>query len=313
MISNSFKTLKNSTNPVTLQCTFHDKNSLPEFSKLLNLLSLYGFHGIELNLPDLKALHAGELHALLHTYELSLTYIATGVYARNRGLSLSAANPELRRKSIEGCKENILYAADFGAGIIIGYLKNHPEPEPISSDRADAIQYLQESLAQLDDFAKRQNVPILLEATNRYESCVANSLADTCQIAMQATGQKTDSDMAKNSMLSILPDTYHMNIEESHPLEALDMYKGCYRNIHLSDNNRYFPGLGCLAFENYLNQLNAIHYQGTFGIEGMLKNGIAEDLDICVNYLGRVMESAAQMKNIGTMEHPERTAIASFA
>ena len=45
MRSNSLKTLKNLTNPVTLQCAYCDRNSLPEFSKLLDLLSRYEFYG----------------------------------------------------------------------------------------------------------------------------------------------------------------------------------------------------------------------------------------------------------------------------
>lgn len=301
MRSNSLKTLKNLTNPVTLQCAYCDRNSLPEFSKLLNLLSRYDFYGIELNLPDLKALPPRELSSLLRTYGLSLTYIATGVYARNQGLSLSASDPKLRQKSVDGCMENIRFASDLGAGIIIGYLKNHPDPASAPSDPAQPALYLQESLAQLDDFAKTLNVPILLEATNRYESCVANALADTCQIAMQAAALSSGNDTADHSMISILPDTYHMNIEESHPLEALGIYQGHYQNIHLSDNNRYFPGLGCLAFENYFNKLNTIHYQGTFGIEGILKNGIEEDLEVCVDYLNRLMETSAQACEMGLL------------
>lgn len=284
MTTQSFKTLRNSRNPVTLQCTFYDRNGITEFAGLLSLLSRHGFYGIELNLPDLEALPAGDLRGLLRAYDLSLTYIATGIYARRRGLSLSSADPEVRQKSIEGCMENIRYASDLGAGIIIGYLKNHPEPDNTGADQADTVLYLAESLQKLDCFARTQGVPMLLEATNRYESSVANSLCDTHQI-IELTG---------GSMISILPDTYHMNIEESHPLEALSIYQSCYQNIHLSDNNRYFPGLGCLDFESYLRRLNAIHYQGTFGIEGILKNGITEDLEVCAEYLSRVMGSAAQ-------------------
>lgn len=274
------KNLSASLNPITLQCTYYERNGMAEFLKLMNLLSRYGFYGIELNLPDLQALTAGELHSLLNTYDLKLTYIATGAFARSRGLSLSSADTAVRKKSVEGCMENIRYASDFDAGIIIGYLKNQPEPA-----KENAALYLQESLARLDSFAKDLGVPLLLEATNRYESCVANSLCGTHRIMEQTGG----------SMISILPDTYHMNLEESRPLEALDIYQGCYQNVHLSDNNRYFPGLGCLSFENYLNKLNAIHYRGTFGIEGNLKNGIAEDLEVCVEYLSRVFESAAGM------------------
>ena len=278
-MKNYFKALQTSPNPITLQCTYSDSNNVSEFSALLNQLSHYGFYGIELNLPDLQILPSKELDSLLLTYKLKLTYIATGAFAKSRGLSLSCNDPGLRKKSIEGCRENIRYAGELGAGVIIGFLKNHPGP-----DQEHAALYLEESLMQLDTFASELNVPILLEATNHYESCVANSLYDTQKI-LDAVGGR---------MTSLLPDTYHMNMEESRPLEALDFYQGYYQNIHLSDNNRLFPGLGCLTFENYLSKLNQIHYQGTFGIEGNLKNGITEDLEVCVEYLNRVIASVTR-------------------
>ena len=262
--------LGNEIFPVTLQCTYKDSLEMPTFLDLLRLLSDYGFYGIELNLPDLQSLPPQILHSLLNTYGLKLTYIATGAYAKKHEFSLSSSDSEIRRKSIEGCKENIRYAGECNSGIIIGFLKNNP-----ITDKNNALLYLEDSLSQLELFARKHNVPILLEATNRYESSVANTLEETVRITDHIGGQ----------MLSVLPDTYHMNIEESNPLEALDHYQGRYQNIHLSDNNRLFPGLGHISFESYLQKLKSIHYQGLLGIEGNVKHDIMQDLKISVNYL----------------------------
>ncbi|MCI8888147.1 MAG: sugar phosphate isomerase/epimerase [Hungatella sp.] len=265
--------LKTSKNPITLQCTCKSRSDLSEFMRLLNLLSYYGFYGIELNLPDLDILPFRDLSSMLHSYGLTLTYLATGAYAMSHNLSLSCADPVIRRKSIEGCMDNIRYAAEFRCGIIIGYLKNNPQ-----TDLWEPSLYLEDSLARLDEFAQQHQVPILLEATNRYESRVANSLEETMKILSRVNGP----------MLSLLPDTYHMNIEENRPLEMLSVYQSSFRNLHLSDNNRHYPGLGCISFENYLKKLRDIHYQGTLGIEGIIKNDPEKDLELCVNYLSRL-------------------------
>ena len=45
--------------------------------------------------------------------------------------------------------------------------------------------------------------PVYIEATNHYEALLANTLADAASFAVNANGP-----------LWILPDTYHMNIEE---------------------------------------------------------------------------------------------------
>ena len=267
MLKNSFKTSKY---PFTLQCTYKGSACLPDFTRLLDLLSFYGFYGIELNLPDLDSLPARELQGLLENHGLDITYIATGAYAVAHHFSLSSEDKLLRQKSLEGCMANIDYAAQFHCGIIIGYMKNNPH-----TPCHDASRYLEESLAKLDEFARPYEVPILLEATNRYESQVANSLEETLQIIQRVQGK----------MLSILPDTFHMNIEERCPLKMLSECQSHFHNLHLSDNNRYFPGLGCISFENYLKKLQEIHYQGPLGIEGILKDNLENDLETGVRYL----------------------------
>lgn len=268
--------LKICRNPITLQCTYRNTAEQPEFVKLLDLLSFYGFYGIELNLPYPQIMPPKALRSLLDANGLSITYIATGAYAHAHHLSLSSPDLQIRKKSIQGCKENIRYAAELQAGIIIGFLKNS---DPLC-DKKQARMLLEDSLTELNTYAGIYQVPILLEATNRYESCIANSLNDTMEII----------DHVHGSMISILPDTYHMNIEESQPFESLAAFQDNYRSLHLSDNNRYFPGLGCIPFDNYFKKLDEIRYQGILGIEGTIKYGIPKDLEICVNYLSGVFE-----------------------
>lgn len=267
-------TLHSSRYPVTLQCTYQGSEEMASFTALLKLLSKYGFSGIELNLPDLSAISDNTLQKLLGSLELRLTYIATGAYAKARGFSLSSPDPVLRRKSIEGCKENIRYASQFHCGIIIGFFKNQP-----SDKKENAEHYLTDSLIQLSDFARELNVQILLEATNRYESSVANALTDTFQIVHQIG----------SPMISILPDTFHMNIEECDPFHALRVCSGHYPNVHLSDNNRFFPGMGCIPFERYIQTLDDLQYQGTLGIEGNILQNPETDLEITVRRLSPIL------------------------
>lgn len=267
-------TLRSSRYPVTLQCTYRGSEELASFTTLLKLLSEYGFSGIELNLPDLSAISVSTIQKLLAPLKLRLTYIATGAYANARGFSLSSPDPVFRRKSIEGCKENMRYASQLQCGIIIGFFKNKP-----SDKKENAERYLTDSLIQLNDFAKELNVQILLEATNRYESCVANTLSDTFQIVHKIG----------SPMISILPDTFHMNIEERDPFHALRVCNGHYLNVHLSDNNRYFPGMGCIPFERYIQTLDDLKYQGTLGIEGNILQNPVTDLEIAIRRLSPIL------------------------
>lgn len=272
--------LKKCRFPFTLQCTYPDSTEEDSFLRLLDLLSTYGFYGVEINLKDLRVPAPERLTARLGTFGLRLTYLATGKYSCIHGYSLSAASPALRRASVEGCRESIEYAAACGCGVIIGYFKNNPAVDTEMPER-----YLEESLCELAPLARRLGVPLLVEATNHYESKIANSLSQAAALARRVDPQ----------IVFPLPDTYHMNIEESDPLGALEACSGLFPNIHFSDNNRFFPGFGCIDFRRYLRQLEKIHYTGTIGIEGNLKYAYRQDLEITAAYLSDISRNTAPL------------------
>jgi len=123
--------------------------------------------------------------------------------------------------------------------------------------------------------AEQADVSICVEATNRYESCVANTLDGTRRLL----------DGISTGVLEILPDTFHMNIEEKDTAVALEDNKDLYRSIHLSDNNRFLPGLGAIDFEKTLRHLKRIGYTGGMALEGNIQNTFASDLIESTTYL----------------------------
>ena len=271
--------LENSTFPLTLQCTFSGMKGEDSFLQLLELLSSYGFYGVEVNVKDLSAISPDSLMKRIRSFGLHMTYLATGVYANTRGYSLSSASPDRRRESVAGCRENIQYAAECGCGVIIGFFKNTPAVDTVTPEL-----YFEESLRELAPLARRLHVPILLEATNHYESRIANSLEQAADLAGRIDP----------SIITVLPDTYHMNIEESNPLGALAACGMNFPNIHFSDNNRFFPGFGFIPFEKYAAKLSDLHYEGTIGIEGNLKYSYEQDLEHTASYLANILCRASQ-------------------
>ena len=69
-------------------------------------------------------------------------------------------------------------------------------------------------------------------------------------------------------------------------------YRNIYKNLHISDNNRYYPGFGSLAFERILRILDAFGYEGTISIEGRNMGTLEEDIRHSCNYLRSVAEIA---------------------
>lgn len=246
----------------TLQTVLRSQEELPEFHTLLAQLRDLGFAGVELNLPDLEVIAPETLAGLLNEYGLRLTYLATGAYAKVRGLSLSSGDEQVRKAAVEGCIANLEYAGRAGVGVILGFFKGGPMEEETAA-KAVLIRSLREICA-----GTQAPGPILLEATNRKETAVVRTLREAEEV-LTAVG---------DPRLRILPDTYHMNIEETNSMAEVERLLPHICNLHLSDDNRYLPGLGSLEFGTILRQLCDMGYKGTVGLEGNVKQTLAADL-----------------------------------
>lgn len=241
-----------------------------EFHKNMQTLQEYDFSGVELNMAHPDRIDLADVRDFLQQFELEMTMFASGLTAKTYNLSLSSADPSVREQSVEKCREIIDFVAGSGAGIIIGFMKGGA-----LQDTQQAKTFFSESLQQLHPSIAEKQVPVLVEATNRYESAVSNTLEDAVELIK-------DFD---NPYLRILPDTFHMNIEEADGFGALAKYAAYYDSLHISDNNRYFPGFGAIKFDEVIQFLKDHNYQGKLAIEGNIKENFVEDVKTSMNYL----------------------------
>ena len=223
-----------------------------------------GFWGVELNMADPAAFDMGDVRSFLGEYNLKLSMYASGLTAKTFNVSLSSEDEENRGRAVEKARQMIHLLADTGAGIIFGYMKGGP-----GFDKVAAAAQLQKSLADLVDDAASSEVPLLVEATNRYEATLANSLDDAWEIAAPFEGKG----------VYILPDTFHMNIEEADMEDALRRHVDHFISFHVSENNRFFPGFGAIDFAEVMEMLDRVGYEsGHIGIEGNIKESFDYDI-----------------------------------
>lgn len=254
----------------SFQCVLETKEQFSEIRMLFRLLRREGFYGVELNLPDLGLIKPEELHGLLKEYGLKMDMLATGAYAKTHHLSLSSAIPSERQKAVEGCRQNIDYAAAMGCGIILGFFKGGPE-----SGSRDGEQHFLTSMMELKPYIEEKQVLVLLEATNHKESSIIRTLKDGARII----------DCLDSPLIRLLADTYHMNIEETSVLDSLKAYQSYYPHLHISDNNRAFPGLGSMDFTAIYEKLIEMDYKGTLAVEGNIQNSLLFDIEASAAYL----------------------------
>ncbi len=253
--------------PLCIQLTAPDNMYEDKaFNDILSLLKKRDFYGVELNIVDFEKIDSDELEKYLNGYNLRMTLIASGAYAKKNNFSLSSTDEALRQKSVDGFDSMVGLAAKLNAGIICGFIKGNA-----GEDKDKAYEALKRSVDELKRRYANSNVKILLEATNHYEATVINGLCEGANYA--------------GDIIEILPDTYHMNIEERNMYAALVKYRKSYCNIHISDNNRYFPGYGAIDFYKVLSILKSIDYNGTISIEGRNMYSICEDIEYTADYL----------------------------
>lgn len=245
-----------------------------EFRRDLETLQRLGFDGVELNIRDPEAVEPARLKASLAEFGLILSMFASGLTAKTFQLSLATADEARRREAIRRTARFLEFAHEFGAGVIAGYLKGAPQENgPAARERLAA------SVQELAPVADRLQTPLLIEAVNRYESPVGHSLADTWDIARRAGSPS----------VQILPDTFHMNIEEVNMEEALRAHRSCFSSLHLSDNTRHFPGFGALDFARVIAILDGLGYQGKLAIEGNVRTSFAADVKAAMQVLAPLL------------------------
>jgi D-psicose/D-tagatose/L-ribulose 3-epimerase len=250
-----------------------------DFQADLDLLQKLGFAGVEMNIAQPETVDFADVRRFLNDYGLAFTQFASGLSAKNKGLSLSSADQGVWQRAVDFCRQMIDSIEGSDTGIIIGFLKGGPD-----DDRERAETRLKEALAQIAPHAEGRRVRVLIEATNRYESAGANDIAGTAKLIRAFEGP----------YLGFLPDTFHMNIEEPEPIAAsLKRWAGRYQALHLSDNNRRFPGFGAIDFTKVFAALRETDYAGTVAIEGICRNNFKAEIRAAADHLA---EAACQVK-----------------
>lgn len=235
-----------------------------------------GYEGVELALLDDSQINIEGVKALCQKYQLEIPMISSGqVYAQSH-LCLTSSDKGIRSQAIARLKGLIDVAEQFGSMVNIGRVRGPIEDsEPCGSSERRFI----DSLGMLALYAEPKGVHIALEPVNRYELNFINTLEEAQQIILK-TGQPN---------IKIMPDTFHMNIEEPCIEASLVAHRDLIAYIHFAESNRWAPGMGHLNFPNIINTLKSIGYEGYVTVE-ILPHPSPDDAALqAANYLKTLM------------------------
>jgi D-psicose/D-tagatose/L-ribulose 3-epimerase len=208
-----------------------------------------GFDFIEIPLLDPDTFDAASHKAALDKAGIGAT--ASLVLPKGTHMPLY---PEKAREFLSRVLEKVeAVGGDYLGGCIaydLGYLTGKP-PQPEEWDT------VVETLKDVAVEAQQRGVTLALEACNRYETYLFNSLAQT-RDAIKRVG-------ADN--LKLHADTYHMNIEEEGFYNALVDTADVLDYIHMSESHRGLVGTGTVNWDEVWRGLADANFTGKLVLE----------------------------------------------
>jgi D-psicose/D-tagatose/L-ribulose 3-epimerase len=110
---------------------------------------------------------------------------------------------------------------------------------------------------QAAPYAAKRGIKLSIEALNRFECYVLNTLGDAAALVREVAEPN----------YGMLYDTFHANIEEKDPVGAIAPGLSLINHVHLSENDRGTPGKGHVPWSATLSALKMGGYDGWCTIE----------------------------------------------
>ena len=214
----------------------------------LALVKRAGLDGMELSLSNPREVDLENLLSLLRRYGVEVSTIATGQSYYNEGISLSHPDPKVREKAVERVGAFVDFASMLGAKVIIGGIRGKTGQGPPTEEEWRRFLRALEECVRL---AERRRVTLLLEPINRYETNLVNTIKEAKEVISQIGSER----------LKILPDTFHMNIEEASMEGSLIEAGGLLGGLHVADSNRLAPGWGHIDFHSIGRALREVGFR----------------------------------------------------
>ena len=125
-----------------------------------------------------------------------------------------------------------------------------------SAERAERYAEFRRALLPVAEYAGERGVTIGVEALNRYETSLVNTIEQALHLIDGLP-----------SNVGIMIDTYHMNIEEADPYEALLRAGRNIKHVQVSGTDRGAPGADHFDWARFFAVLGDTGYRGAVCIE----------------------------------------------
>lgn len=220
----------------------------------MQMAAALGYDAVEMHTREIAEFDLERIRWMSECGEGRICMLVTGRLYTEERLSLLDPAEESVSACMQGMRRYIDLAAELRSGIVLGWAKGNV---PLGGDREECLALLGGRLKVLNDYGQEKGVPIVVEVINHYETNLFNRAEETLTFL--------DQNRLDNCYVHL--DTYHMNIEEFDPCQAIRMCGKKLGYFHVADNSRRYPGSGQLDFRRILGALEEIGYDGYVSVE----------------------------------------------
>ena len=222
--------------------------------KLLRDIRQTGFDGVEIPIFEGKPDDYRRLGDLLDRIGLERTAVSA---MGDPAMNLISPDQSTRRRGIDYMKWAIDCAEALGAKTLSGPLHSTLGQFSGNGPTAAELKRSVSSQRAIGDHAGKHGVTIGLEALNRFECYLVNTMDDLAA-HIDAIGHPN---------IRAMYDTFHSNIEEADPIGAFTRNRDRIVHVHISENDRGVPGRGNIPWAETFRALRENGYDGWLTIE----------------------------------------------
>ncbi|KRD50930.1 sugar phosphate isomerase/epimerase family protein [Microbacterium sp. Root280D1] len=213
-----------------------------------------GYQALELPLESVGDWDPSRARDVLD--DLGLASIVVGAMGPRRSLLAQAGDVGATQDYLRSC---IVAAATLGSAVVAGpfYAPTGATWRMSVEDRSRVVRELRTNLEPVAAEAASAGITLAVEPLNRYETSVLNTVEQSLDALAPLLG----------AGVGLALDTYHLNIEEKKPAEAIRAAGSAIAHVQVCGSDRGAVGDDHTDWPEILRALDDADYRGPLGLE----------------------------------------------
>ncbi|MEJ7646971.1 MAG: sugar phosphate isomerase/epimerase family protein [Chryseolinea sp.] len=233
-------------------------NVSDELMPIADRLKKIGYAGVECFIGSVDA----AAYKRFGRHARSIGLETTAVFVVGKDTNPVDSAPAVRDNALDHIKWAIDRTHDLQGSILCGPMHSAHAAFSRQPAREDEYKWCAEVLHAAGEYAAQANVTLALEALNRFECYLCNTMDQLSYLVSKVN----------HSNVKAMYDTHHSNIEEKKITSAIEKISPFLHHVHISENDRGTPGTGHILWDETYAALATFKYQGWLTIEAFSRH-----------------------------------------